>query len=130
MSLGTLLKINGEVVPGIKSYEVLPEKLYKSTSGNETGRDLNGNLHLNFIGVCPKIQITLRNGLGQSDIARIVRILSKSSFTAEYYDPILGRNSSGQYYANTPTIGILSKKRELYQEFKFNIIPLSPNGEY
>lgn len=130
MSLGNLLTIDGEVVPGIKEYAVLPEKLYKSTSGSETGRDLNGNLHLNFIGVCPKLQITLRNGLTQAQIARIVRILSRSSFIAEYYDPILGRNTSGRYYANTPTVSLLSKQRELYQEFKFNIIPLSPNGEY
>ena len=127
---GTLLKLNGNTVQGIKTNEILPEKLYSSVAGSETGRDLNGNLHLNFVGVCPKLQLVLRPGLSESQASTLLKILSKPSFTATYYDYILKRDVSAEYYANTATLGLIDKSRGFFDEISFNIIPLRVNGGY
>ena len=128
----TLLKLNGTTVPGIKEWHFTPEKAYRDSSGDGTGtgRDLNGNLHLDFVGVFPTIEITLRAGLTGAQISQIMRILCQPSFQVEYYDDVLQSVKTGEFYADNPTLSMLSKKSNFYDETTFSIIPLSKSGDY
>ena len=48
--IGTLLQINGQTVPNIKSYKVGNNKLWA-----DADRNMDGDVRATFIGVFPKI---------------------------------------------------------------------------
>ena len=123
-----LIKINSTdftpylAAPG--GYEVSQEKLFK-----DANRTLNGKLRTTFIGIFPKINLTLRNGLTDSDMATIVSILNDPTLTVEWYDVSSGSYETETFYPGSFPYSMHRKKiSNIYDGFKVSLIAYNPKS--
>ena len=119
---GQLVKINNQPVHRLKSYKIEQGKIW-----SDAGRNMAGNLVASLIGVFPKITLEFPDGMTQSEVATIARILNSASFSVEYYDPIENRRITGEFYSNDFTIELMSRKN-IYKAWSVALIPLSKKG--
>ncbi|MBR2586999.1 hypothetical protein IKE71_01335 [Candidatus Saccharibacteria bacterium] len=117
---GTLITIGGTALPGVKSYSVQYNKLWKDAE-----RNMAGNISASLIGVFPKIQIVFRDGLTENEVSTISTLLSAAYFSATYFDPKSKGTKTAQYYASDFELPLLDKTRGLYKSFSVNLIPTS-----
>ena len=118
--IGTLLRINGQIVPNIKTYKVGNNKLWADAE-----RNMNGDVRATFIGVFPKIELEIGGVLTSTIVANLCSLLDQSYFSVTFYDPKTRANRTAQYYASDYTVELIDKSRELYEPFTVNLIPVS-----
>ena len=118
--IGTLLKINGETIPNIKSYKVANNKLWADAE-----RNMNGDVRATFIGVFPKLELEIGGVLTSEIVATLCNLLDQSYFSVTFYDPKTRTDRTAQYYASDYTVELIDKSRELYAPFTVNLIPVS-----
>ena len=118
--IGTLLQINGQTIPNIKSYKVGNNKLWADAE-----RNMNGDVRATFIGVFPKIELEIGGVLTSAIVANLCALLDQPYFSVTFYDPKARTNQTAQYYASDYTIELIDKNRELYEPFTVNLIPVS-----
>lgn len=118
--IGTLLKINGQTIPGIKSYKVSYNKLW-----TDADRNMNGDVRATLIGIFPKLELEIGGILTESKVNNICALLDQPYFDVSYYDPKTNSIITAKYYASDYSIELLDKERELYQAFSVNLIPVS-----
>lgn len=115
----TLLKINGTTVPGIKSYQVGYNHLWKDAE-----RTMSGSLRSSLIGIFPKIEVTTREVLTRTEVQAIYTALESSPyFTVQFWDPATDQVKSARYYAGDWTVELFSKNRGLYKAAKITLVP-------
>ncbi len=117
---GTLLKINGVTLPGLREYKITYAKLWKDAE-----RNMNGDVRGYLIGIYPKLELTFRSALTERQISTICSLLDTEFFEVEYYDPKYGGLISRQYYAGDYGVELLDKTRGIFKEFNVNLIPVS-----
>ena len=77
---GSLVKINGNVVPNIVSYKIGRAKLWK-----DADRAMSGSVKATLIGIFPKI--TMKVGiLTQQQMANLTALLDQDYFTVTWFD--------------------------------------------
>ena len=118
--IGTLLQINGQTIPNIKSYKVGNNKLWADAE-----RNMNGDVRASFIGVFPKLELEIGGVLTSEIVANLCNLLDQAYFSVTFYDPKTRTNRTAQYYASDYTVELMDKYRELYQPFLVNLIPVS-----
>lgn len=118
--IGTLLKINGQTIPNIKTYKVGNNKLWADAE-----RNMDGDVRATFIGVFPKLELEIGGVLTSAIVANLCALLDQPYFSVTFYNPKTRANRTAQYYASDYTVELMDKYRELYQPFSVNLIPVS-----
>lgn len=116
---GNLVKINGAVIPGIKSYTIGRNKLWKDSDRNMSG-DVRGTL----IGIFPKIKMSV-GVTTEEEMSTLTTLLDQDYFTVEWFDVRVRKAVSAKYYASDYEVSLLSKSRGLYNEFEVSLVPVS-----
>lgn len=116
----TLLKINGTTVPGIKSYKVGYNHLWK-----DADRNMSGSVRASLIGIFPKIEVDTREVLSRAEIRAIYSALeSQPYFTVQFWDPASDQVKTANYYTADWAVEIESKNRGLYKGTKITLVPV------
>ena len=116
----TLLKINGTTVPGIKSYKVGYNHLWK-----DADRNMSGSVRASLIGIFPKIEATTREVLSRAEMQAIYTALeTQPYFSVEFWDPATDQVKTANYYTADWAIEIESKNRGLYKGTTITLVPV------
>lgn len=116
----TLLKINGTTVPGIASYKVGYNHLWK-----DADRNMSGSVRASLIGIFPKIEAETREVLSRSEIQAIYNALeAQPYFTVQFWDPASDSVKTANYYTADWAVEIESKNRGLYKGTKITLVPV------
>lgn len=116
---GTLLKVENQTVSGIKSYKISYAKLWSNAE-----RLMSGRVSATLIGIFPKIQLILRDGLTEDEISQLINLFTRPYFYITYFDPKIKGQRTAQYYAGDFDIELLFKARGLYKSLSINLIPV------
>lgn len=115
----TLLKIAGTTVPGIATYKVSYNHLWKDAE-----RTMSGSLRAALIGIFPKIEVQTREVLTRAEVQAIYAALETNPyFSVEYWDPATDSVRTATYYAADWEVEIFSKNRGLYKAAKIVLTP-------
>ena len=109
--IGTLLKINGQTIPNIKTYKVGNNKLWADAE-----RNMDGDVRATFIGVFPKLELEIGGVLTSTIVANLCALLDQPYFSVTFYDPKTRANRTAQYYASDYTVELMDKY-EYYQVY-------------
>lgn len=116
----TLLKINGTTVPGIKSYKVGYNHLWK-----DADRNMSGSVRASLIGIFPKIEAITREVLSRAEVQAIYTALeAQPYFSVEFWDPATDQVKTANYYTADWAIEIESKNRGLYKGTTITLVPV------
>lgn len=116
----TLLKINGTTVPGIKSYKVGYNHLWK-----DADRNMSGSVRASLIGIFPKIEATTRDVISRTEIQAIYNALeSQPYFTVQFWDPATDSVKTANYYTADWSVELESKNRGLYKGTTITLVPV------
>ena len=116
----TLLKINGTTVPGIKSYKVGYNHLWK-----DADRNMSGSVRASLIGIFPKIEATTRDVISRTEIQAIYTALeSQPYFTVQFWDPATDSVKTANYYTADWSVELESKNRGLYKGTTITLVPV------
>jgi hypothetical protein len=116
----TLLKINGTTVPGIKSYKVGYNHLWK-----DADRNMSGSVRASLIGIFPKIEVTTRDVISRTEIQAIYNALeSQPYFTVQFWDPATDSVKTANYYTADWSVELESKNRGLYKGTTITLVPV------
>lgn len=116
----TLLKINGTTVPGIKSYKVGYNHLWK-----DADRNMSGSVRASLIGIFPKIEAITRDVLSRAEIQAIYTALeAQPYFSVQFWDPATDSVKTANYYTADWAVEIESKNRGLYKGTTITLVPV------
>ena len=115
---GDLVRINGNVVPHIQTYNIGRCKLWQDAE-----RNMNGTISAYLIGIFPKIKIKV-GVLTQEEMAQLTALLDQDYFTVEWFDVRIQDTISTRYYASDYDVDLLDKSRGLYNPFEVNLVPV------
>lgn len=118
--IGTLLKINGKVIPNIKTYRVGNNKLWADAE-----RNMDGEIRATMIGIFPKIELEIGGVLTSQIVSELCSLLDQPYFSVTFYDPRTRTEQTAQYYASDYAVELFDKRRELYLPFVVNLVPVS-----
>lgn len=115
----TLLKIGNTTVPGIKTYKVSYNHLWKDAE-----RTMSGSLRASLIGIFPKIEVQTREVLTRAEIQAIYAALeSHPYFSVTFWDPATDTTRTATYYSADWDVELFSKNRGLYKAAKIVLTP-------
>ena len=117
---GDLLRINGEKVSGLKTYDFESNLLWADAE-----RNMNGDVRATYLGEYPKLVLEFHDGLTQDEVKTLYRQLSLPYFSVTYFHPGIGSHVTAQYYRSDYKLSLLDKRRGLYKSFTVNLIPIS-----
>ncbi len=120
VSDATLLKIDNQSVPGLKSYKVTHAKLWRDAE-----RNMAGDIRATLIGIYPKLELEFGGELLEDDISSIVAKLDQPYFGVTYFDPKSKTTKTAQYYAGDYSVELDEKTKGRYKPFQVNLIPVS-----
>lgn len=116
----TLLKINGTTVPGIKTYKVGYNHLWK-----DADRNMSGSVRASLIGIFPKIEVTTRDVISRSETQAIYNALeSQPYFSVQFWDPATDQVKTANYYTADWAVELESKNRGLYKGTTITLVPV------
>jgi hypothetical protein len=116
----TLLKINGTTVPGIKSYKVGYNHLWK-----DADRNMSGSVRASLIGIFPKIEAVTRDVISRTEIQAIYTALeSQPYFSVQFWDPATDSVKTANYYTADWSVELESKNRGLYKGTTITLVPV------
>jgi hypothetical protein len=116
---GSLLKINGTIIPAIVNYKVGRNKLWKNSD-----RNMAGDVRATLIGIFPKIELNI-GVTSQEQMATLTEILDADFFEVEYFDVRVQGTTTASYYAGDYATEIQDKYRGLYKPFTVSLVPVS-----
>lgn len=117
---GNLIKIDGQTIPHIVSYNVERAKLWK-----DSNRNMSGDIRATLIGIFPKIKLEI-GYTTQADMETLTQILDKDFFTVEWFDVRTGGLTDPiNYYASDYGVELDSKSKGRYKPFSVNLVPVS-----
>lgn len=116
----TLLKINNVTVPGIKSYKVSYNHLWKDAE-----RNMSGSVRASLIGIFPKIEVETREVISRAEAQTIYGALeSNPYFSVTFWDPATDTTKTANYYTADWEIEMESKNRGLYKGTRITLVPV------
>ena len=119
-TLTYLLKVNGTTLPKVRKYNIGFNKLY-----SDAGRNMNGELKANFIGLFPKIEVEFAPTT-DSELQTILGLLKNGYFTVSYWYEETEVYKSGSFYAGDFTYPMMVNKASgLYDSFSVNLIAVA-----
>lgn len=116
----TLLKINSTTVPGLKSYKVSYNHLWK-----DADRNMSGSVRASLIGIFPKIEVQTRDVIDRSEIQSIFTALETNPyFSVTFWDPATDTTKTANYYTADWSVELESKNRGLYKGTTIVLVPV------
>jgi len=116
----TLLKIDNQTVPGLKSYKVSYQKVWKDQDTNMAG-DFRGTL----LGTWVKITGEFGGKLQEDDVAALVTLLDQDFFGLTYFDPKSKTTKTANYYVDSYDLDLLLKQIGLYNTIPIDFNPVT-----
>lgn len=116
MAITTLLKINDNIIPKIKTYDVEFPKLWA-----QADRNLKGDLVATYIGTFPKINLEFTY-MNRVEMAQILSLLVLPYITVQYWDILRNGLRTATFYAGEFKSPLYDKTRELFKPFTVNLI--------
>ena len=117
---GDLLRINGTTIHGLSGYKIGYNKLWK-----DADRNMNGDVRASLIGIFPKLELTFRDALTESEVSQIISLLDLPYFDVTYFSPKVRSTVTARYYAGDYEPELLDKSRGLYKSFTVSLVPVS-----
>lgn len=117
MKLSYLIKINGIILPGVKSCISYRE----DEDSDKTKRNALGELTRYRITRIPKIEVSVRSTT-QEEMQQLLKLLAPAAFNVEWFDPETGSYRSGTFYAGEHKPEFYSIDPVKYKEMSFNLI--------
>lgn len=115
-----LLKVNGVTIPGIASYKVSYNHLWKDAE-----RNMSGSVRASLIGIFPKIEAKTRAALSKAEVEAIYQALEDRPFySVTFWDPATSSTKTANYYTADWTISLQSKSRGLYEGTTIVLTPV------
>lgn len=116
MNLNYLVKINGVIIPKVKSCGPGIEDM----DSNKTKRNANGGLIRYRVARIPSLELEV-GYLTQSEMQQVLRLLANDSFIVEWFDPELGGYRTGKFYAGKHKPYFYSASPIKYKPMKFTL---------
>jgi len=114
---GDLLTIDGTTVEGLSGYKVDYPKLW-----TDAQRSMSGTVKASLIGIFTKLELEFANGLTESQIKTICKLLNQSFFSVTYFDPASKDTKTEKFYAGDFSVELLERERGLFKSFTVNLI--------
>ena len=116
----TLLKVNNTTVPGIKTYRVEYNHLWKDAE-----RNMSGSVRASLIGLFPKIICETREAIDRTEVQAIfTAVESNPYFSVTFWDPATDTTKTADYYVGDWSVELESKNRGLYKQTKITLVPV------
>lgn len=116
----TLLKVNNTTVPGIKTYTVEYNHLWKDAE-----RNMSGSVRASLIGLFPKIICETREAIDRTEVQAIfTAVESNPYFSVTFWDPATDTTKTADYYVGDWSVELESKNRGLYKQTKITLVPV------
>lgn len=112
----TLIKVNGSLLPKLKTYDVSYEDLTV-----DAGRNMSGDLVFTHVGTFPKITLEFA-ATTENEMSIIANLFKNPTFSVEYYDVISKSTKTQDFYKGGFKPSLFRKDIGLYNAFGFNII--------
>lgn len=116
---GKLLKINGKIIPKIKTYEIQRQKLWKNAQ-----RTMGGDAKGQLIGIYPNLEIEI-GYTTQEEMKEISVLLDSPFFNIEYFDSRIGGVLTADYYASDYNTILHTTDPLIYKPFKATLVSVS-----
>ena len=116
----TLLKIDNQTVPGLKSYKLGHSKVWKNQDINMAG-DFRGTL----LGLWVKITAEFGGGMKEDDISALMNLLDQDYFGVTFFDPKTKTTITANYYVDDYDISLLLKQIGLYDTVSVDFNPVT-----
>lgn len=117
---GTLLKINNQAVPGLKSYKVKYQKNWASTDTNMAG-DFRGVLN----GTNALLTLTFGGELKEDDVSALGLLLIEDFFGVTFFDPLSQATKTAQYIGPDFDLSLIDKLHGRYDTIDIDLIPVT-----
>lgn len=117
---GTLLLIDAQQVPGLKSYTVSYEKLWRNQSTN-----MAGDLRATIIGVKAHLTLTFGGDLREDDVADLADKLNQGSFSVTFFDPQSQGTKTAEYIASDLSLSLVDKLKGRYDFIDIELTPIA-----
>jgi len=114
---GDLVKINGNVIQGVRQYKIGRSKLWKNAE-----RNMDGDVRATLIGIFPKIQLQTRY-MTQDEMTALTQLLDLDYFNVTWFDVRIQNTITTKYYASDYDTDLYSKSRGLYLPMSVNLVP-------
>lgn len=117
---GTLLLIDAQQVPGLKSYEVTYQKIWKSQSVN-----MVGDIRSTLLGVKAVLKLTFGGDLREDDVANLAGLLNQGSMSVTFFDPKSQGTKTADYIASDVALSLIDKLRGRYDTIDIELTPIT-----
>lgn len=117
---GSLLLIDNQTVPGLKSYEVEYQKVWADQTTNMAG-DVRGTL----LGLKALIIATFGGDLREDDVSTLADLLNQDYFGVTFFDPKSKTTKTAQCYASDFSLKLIDKLRGRYETIDVDFMPVS-----
>lgn len=115
---GSLLKINGNHVSKLITYDIQYNKLW----ADDSGRNLAGENKGTLVGIFPKLILEF-GSMNEDEMQEFLAWTDLAEITVEYYDPRFKSTRTASYYSGSPQIGMKNKNSLKYKKVSINLIP-------
>jgi len=120
MISGELIKIDGNSVPSIRSYDVSYEKVWKDQTTN-----MAGDVRSTLLGTRIVLSVEFGGELLQADMVSLLPKLSGAYFPITFYDPQTDSLKTAQYYVDGYAVSLLSKAKGQFSPISVEFKPVS-----
>lgn len=117
---GTLLLIDNQAVPGLKSYEVEYEKMWADQNIN-----MAGEVRATLQGLRAKLVLTFGGDLREDDVSDLATLLNQDFFGVTFFDPVSKTTKTAQYYASDYSLKLVDKLKGRYDSIDIDLLPIA-----
>ena len=117
---GTLLLIDNQSVPGLKSYEIEYQKVWADQSIN-----MSGDVRATLLGIKANIILTFGGDLREDDVSALSALLNQDYFGVTFFDPRSKTTKNAQYFTPDYSLKLVDKLKGRYDTIDIDLIPVA-----
>lgn len=117
---GTLLKIDNQDVPGLKSYEVQYQKVWADSSTN-----MMGDVRATLRGIKANITATFGGDLREDNVSDLASLLNQDYFAVTFFDPNSKTTKTADYFVSDFSMKLIDKLKGRYDTIDVDLIPVT-----
>jgi hypothetical protein len=116
----TLLLIDNQTVPGLKSYRVEYQKMWADQNVN-----MSGEVRATLQGLKANIILTFGGDLRENDVASLTDKLNQDVFGVTYFDPRSKTTKTAQYISSDVSLQLVDKLKGRYETIDIELLPVA-----
>jgi UDP-glucose 6-dehydrogenase len=117
---GTLLLIDNQTVPGLKSYEVEYQKVWADQNIN-----MSGEVRSTMQGIRAVLVLTFGGDLRENDVSDLATLLNQDYFGVTFFDPLSKTTKNAQYYSSDYSLRLADKLKGRYETIDIELLPVA-----